>query len=141
MALNSPLEVIVQYDEVITLGTHLSISASLSHLVFSGFDYNLSFQFECAQLGVHSMEIANTTHFSLELYVPQRSTNYPTIEGKIVAYHNTLQLAEKSIRVQTIYVQKYYGDHVNAATVLSALLFCVPGCFIILSGKKTKRRV
>ena len=141
MALNSPLDIIVQYNEIVTLGTYLSISASLSHLVFSVFGYNLSFQFECTQLGVHPMEIENSTHFSLELLVPQRSTNYPIINGKIVAYHNTLQLAEKSIRVQTIYVQKFYGDAVNAAIVLSTVLFCVPGCFIVISGKKTKKRV
>ncbi len=135
----SDLEIIAQYDNNIILGTYLSITASLSNLILSEFDYNLSFQFESAQLGVYEMNKGNDNKFSLELYIPQRSINYPAIEGKLVVYDNQLKLAEKAIVVNTIYNQKYYKDEINAAVVLLVLFLGVPGGFVLISGKKTKR--
>lgn len=135
----SDLEIVAQYEGSMILGTHLSITASLSNLILSEFDYNLSFQFESGQLGIYSMAKENDNQFSLELLVPQRSTNYPAIEGKIVVYENELKLAEKSILINTLYNQKYYNDEVNAAVVLSVLFLGVPGGFIVISGKKIKR--
>ncbi len=135
----SDLEIIAQYTDSIILGTYLSITASLSNLILSDFDYNLSFQFESAQLGVYEMNKGNDNQFSLELYIPQRSINYPAIKGKIVVYDDTLKLVEKSIVVNTLYNQKYYKDEINAAVVLSVLFLGVPGGFVLISGKKTKR--
>jgi prenyltransferase beta subunit len=139
IAKNDPLTIAAQYDENIILGTYLSISASLSNLILSDFDYNLSFQIEIAQLGVYNMDKEGENQFSLKLYIPQRAINYPTIEGKIVAYDNTQRLAETIISINTVYNQKYYKDEVNAAIVLSVLFLGVPGGFILISGKKIKR--
>jgi len=135
----SDLEIVAQYEEDIILGTSLAISASLSNLILSSFDYNLSFQFESAQLGVYAFEKESDNQFSLELYIPQRSTNYPVIEGKLVAYDNTQKLTEKFISIHTSYNQKYYKDEVNAAVVLSTLFLGIPGGFVLISGKKSKR--
>jgi hypothetical protein len=139
IATSDPLKIVVQYDEQVLLGTYLSVTASLSNLVLSEFEYNLSFQFECAQLGNFVMEKEDSNHFSLQLYIPQRATNYPSIEGKLVAYDTHHRLAEKSIIVYTVYNQKYYKDDLNAAVVLSVLFLGVPGGFILISGKKIKR--
>ncbi len=139
MAQSDPLEIAVQYDRDIILGTVLSITASLFNLILSNFDYNLSFQFESAQLGDYKMVKESDNQFSLELSISQRSTNYPTIKGKLVAYDNTQKLAEKSFSINTLYNQKYYKDEVNTAVVLSALFLGVPGGFILISGKKSKR--
>lgn len=139
MATSDPLTIAAEYEKDIILGTYLSISASLSNLVLSGFEYNISFQFESAQLGDSAFTNDGDNQFSLELFVPQRSTNYPIIEGNIVAYDNTLKLAEKPISITTLYNQKYYKDEVSAAVVLSTLFLAVPGGFIVISGKKSKK--
>jgi hypothetical protein len=139
MAKSDPLAVVANYEQEIILGTYLSISASLSNLILSEFHYNLSFQFESAQLGKSPFKNEGNNQFSLNVYIPQRSTNYPTVEGKIVAYDNTLELAEKEVVITTLYNQKYYKDEVNAAVVLSTLFLGVPGGFILISGKKSKR--
>jgi hypothetical protein len=139
MAKNDPLEIIVQYDEQVLLGTYLSLSASLSNLALSEFEYNLSFQFECTQLGEFVMIKENDNQFSLTVLIPQRATNYPTLEGRLVAYDTTWQLAEKTIIIHTRYNQKYYQDDMNGAVILSVLFLGVPGGFILISGKKIKR--
>jgi hypothetical protein len=139
LAKSDPVEILVNYNEQVLLGSYLNISASLSNLVLSEFEYNLSFQFECAQLGVYMMDKEDDNYFSLRLFVPQRSINYPTIEGRLIAYDTTWQLAEKSIVIHTVYNQKYYKDDMNAAVVLSVLFLGVPGGFILISGKKIKR--
>ncbi|MHA1987210.1 MAG: prenyltransferase/squalene oxidase repeat-containing protein [Promethearchaeota archaeon] len=139
IAKTDPLAIISQYKGDITLGSYLSISASLSNLVLSGLDYNLTFKFESYQLGDHVFNEDGGNQFSLEIYIPQLSTNYPTITGNVIAYHNTLKLAEKTISITTSYNQKYYKDEVNAAVILSTLFLGVPGGFILISGKKSKR--
>ncbi|KKN09135.1 hypothetical protein LCGC14_1049680 [marine sediment metagenome] len=85
------------------------------------------------------MNKGSDNEFSLELLVPQRSTNYPTIEGKIVVYDTALKLVEMAISINTLYNQKYYQDEVNTAVALSMLFLGVPGGFVLISGKKTKR--
>ena len=85
------------------------------------------------------MEKEDNNQFSLNLLVPQRSTNYPTIEGKIIVYDTALKLVEMAISINTLYNQKYYQDEVNTAVVLSMLFLGVSGGFILISGKKTKR--
>ncbi len=139
MATNDPLQIIVDYDEQVLLGTFLSISATLSNLVLSEFEYNLSFQFKCAQLGDFVMNKEADNQFSLRLLIPQRATNYPTIEGKIIAYDTARQLAETTLIINTVYNQKYYKDDMNAAVVLSVLFLGVPGGFVLISGKKIKK--
>jgi len=135
----SDLEIVVEYDEDVILGTYLSINASLFNLILSDFEYNLSFQFEGAQLGVHTMDKLGDNQFSLELLVPHLSINYPTIEGKLVAYDSTQKLTERSISIHTHYNQKYYKDEVSTSVVLSALFLGIPGGFVLISGKKTKK--
>jgi prenyltransferase beta subunit len=139
MATSDPLEIVLQYDEQILLGTYLSLSASLSNLILSEFDYNLSFQFECAQLGIFILDKEDDNQFSLTLFVPQRSTNYPNLEGALVAYDGLQKLTEKSISINTVYNQKYYKDDMNAAIGLSVLFLGVPGGFVLISGKKIKK--
>jgi len=138
MAKSNSLEITAQFDEIVLLGTSLSISASLSSLILSDFDYNLSFQFDCEQIGVFEFNKENDNQFSLEMIIPQRSTNYPTVEGKIVAYDNSQKLVEKTISINTFYNQKYYKNETNIAVVLSVLFLGVPGGFIIISRKKIK---
>jgi prenyltransferase beta subunit len=138
MGKNDPLKIIVQYDENIRLGTYFSITASLSNLIFSNFNYNLSIRFE-SPLGVFNMDKEGDNLFSLDLYIPQRSSNFPTIDGKLVAYDNSQKLAEKAILINTFYSQKYYKDDINAAVILSLLFLGVPGGFILISGRKIKR--
>jgi hypothetical protein len=139
MAKSDSLKINAQYDGNILLGTSLSISAYLFSLILSDFEYNLSFQFECPQIGDFNMEKEGDNQFSLELIIPQRSTNYPNVEGKIVAYDNSQKLVEKTVSINTYYNQKYYKNEVNSAVVLSVLFLGVPGGFIIISSKKIKR--
>ncbi len=136
----SDLQIVAQYDENIILGNFFSLSASLFNLVLSDFEYNLSFRFECPQLGAPNiMDKEEENQFTLKVRIPQRSTNYPSIEGKLVAYDDTQKLVEKTISITTLYTQKYYQDDLNAAVVLSALFLIVPGGFVIISTKKTKK--
>ena len=139
MAASDPLTINTQFEADIILGTYLSISASLSNLVLTDFDYNISFQFESDQLGDFIFTNEEDNQFSLEVYIPQRTTNYPTVEGKIVAYDNTLKLVEKTITVNTLYNQKSYKEEISAGVVLSTLFLGVPGGFIVISRKKSKR--
>jgi len=139
MAKSNPISIIVQYDEVVLLGTHLTISASLTSLILSEFDYNLSFQFESDQLGDNVMNKEDTNQFSLEMIIPHRTTNYPAVKGKIVAYDNTQKLVEKSISISTYYNQKYYKNEINTAVMLATLFLGVPTGFILVSTKKIKR--
>ncbi|MFW9822599.1 MAG: hypothetical protein ACFFE4_06675 [Candidatus Thorarchaeota archaeon] len=138
IAKNDPLVIEANYDNPIILGTHLVITASLSNLVLSNFEYNLSFEFVSPQLGYYRMVKEDYNLFSLDLYVPHRAVNYPSIEIKLVAYDTNNQLVERFIIINTLFNQKYYNNEISAAVVLSALFLTIPGGFVLISGKKRK---
>ena len=133
-------KIIAQYQEEVMLGNHVTIEASLSNLILSYFDYNLSFTFENAQLGYHEFERIENNEFSLNLHIPQRPSNYPSVSGKLYALNGKFILAELSISLTTVYPKKAYQDEINSAVVLSVLFITIPGGVIFYSEKKLKKR-
>ena len=122
------------------LGNYITIDASLSNIILSYFEYNLSFAFESAQLGYHEFEKRGNNEFSLHLHIPQRPNNYPSVSGKIYALNNQEKLAELNILISTYYPQKAYQDEINSAIILSVLFITIPGGVIFYSEKKLKKR-
>jgi len=133
-------KIITQYQEEVMLGNHITIEASLSNLILSYFDYNLSFSFESAQLGYYEFERVENNEFSLNLHIPQRPSNYPSVNGKLYALNGKFILAELSISLTTVYPKKVYQDEINSAVVLSVLFITIPGGVIFYSEKKLKKR-
>jgi len=133
-------KIIAQYQEEVMLGNHITIEASLSNLILSYFDYNLSFSFESAQLGYYEFERVENNEFSLNLHIPQRPSNYPSVSGKLYALNGKFILAELSISLTTVYPKKAYQDEINSAVVLSVLFITIPGGVIFYSEKKLKKR-
>ncbi|MFX1457196.1 MAG: hypothetical protein ACFFDB_17600 [Promethearchaeota archaeon] len=136
-----PLVIEANYDNPLILGTHLVITSSLSNLVLSDFEYNLSFEFESPQLGYYKMVKEETNLFSLDLHIPHRAVNYPSIEIKLVAYDTTNKLVERSIIINTLFDPKYYNNEISATVILTALFLTIPGGFVLISGKKRKHFV
>ncbi|MFX1426695.1 MAG: hypothetical protein ACFFBE_09605 [Promethearchaeota archaeon] len=133
-------KIITQYQEQVMLGNYITINASLSNIILSYFDYNLSFAFESVQLGYFEFEKRGSNGFSLNLHIPQSPNNYPSVSGKIYAFDNQEKLAELSLLITTYYPQKAYQDEINNAIVLSVLFIAIPGGVIFYSEKKLKKR-
>jgi len=133
-------KIVAQFQEEVMLGSHVTIEASLSNLILSYFDYNLSFIFESVQLGDHELERIENNEFSLKLHIPQRPSNYPNVSGKLYAFNDKFILAELTISFATVYPRKVYQDVINNAIVLSVLLITLPGGVIFYSEKKLKKR-
>ncbi|MBA7646882.1 hypothetical protein ES703_54648 [subsurface metagenome] len=133
-------KIIAQYQEEVMLGNHITIEASLSNLILSYFDYNISFTFESAQLGYHEFERIENNEFSLNLHIPQRSSNYPSVNGKLYALNGKFIVTELSISLTTVYPKKAYQDEINSAVVLSVLFITIPGGVIFYSENKLKKR-
>ncbi|MFX1588956.1 MAG: hypothetical protein ACFFC1_12430, partial [Promethearchaeota archaeon] len=133
-------KITTQFQEKVMLGNYISIDASLSNIILSYFDYNLSFTFESAQLGYYEFKKRDRNEFSLHLHIPQNPNNYPSVSGKIYALNNQEKLAELNILITTYYPQKAYQDEINSAIVLSVLFIMIPGGVIFYSEKKLKKR-
>ncbi|MFX1279903.1 MAG: hypothetical protein ACFFA3_10840 [Promethearchaeota archaeon] len=140
MASSHNHKIIAQYPEQVMLGNHINIDASLSNIILSYFDYNLSFIFESAQVGNYEFQKIGNNDFSLDLLIPQHTNNYPNVVGKIYALNNNIKLAEVSIMIITYYPEKVYRNEINSAIVLSVLFIMIPGGVIIFSEKKLKKR-
>ena len=133
-------KIVAQYQEEVMLGNQVTVEASLSNLILSYFDYNISFVFESAQLGYHEFERIENNKFSLHLHIPQRSSNYPSVSGKLYALNGKFIVAELSVSFTTVYPKKVYEDEINSAIVLSILFITIPGGVIFYSEKKLKKR-
>ncbi|MFX0083812.1 MAG: hypothetical protein ACFE94_18840 [Candidatus Hodarchaeota archaeon] len=132
--------IIAQYQEEVMLGNHVRIEASLSNLILSYFDYNISFAFESDQLGYYEFERIENNKFSINLQIPQHPNNYPSVSGILYALNGKSVLAELSISFTTVYPKKVYEDEINNAIVLSILFITIPGGVIFYSEKKLKKR-
>jgi prenyltransferase beta subunit len=133
-------KIIAHYQEEVMLGNYINIDASLSNIILSYFDYNLSFAFETPQLGYFEFEKIGINKFSLYLHIPQHPSNYPSIIGKIYALDNTVRIAELTLSFSTFYPEKIYQDEINTAVVLSVLFIVIPGGVIFYSEKKLKKK-
>jgi hypothetical protein len=133
-------KIISQYQELVMLGNSITIQASLSNIILSYFQYNLTFILESAQLGDFEFEKLGINEFSLDLHIPQDPNNYPSISGKINVFDNKVLLAELSISFNTFYPKKIYQDEISSAVVLSVLFLTIPGGVIFYSEKKLKKR-
>lgn len=133
-------KIVAQYQDEVMLGNHVIIKTSLSNMILSYFDYNISFAFESAQLGYQEFERVENNEFSLNLHIPQRPSNYPSVSGKLYALNGKFILAKLSISLTTVYPKKAYQDEINSAVVLSVLFIIIPGGVIFYSEKKLKKR-
>ena len=133
-------KIVAQYQDEVMLGNHVIIKTSLSNMILSYFDYNISFAFESAQLGYNEFERIENNEFLLNLHIPQRPSNYPSVSGKIYAFNGKFILAELSVSFTTVYPKKVYQDEINSAIVLSVLFITIPGGVIFYSEKKLKKR-
>lgn len=133
-------KIVAQYQEEVMLGNRVTIEASLSNLILSYFDYNISFAFESDQLGYHEFERIENNKFSLNLRIPQHPSNYPSVSGKLYALNGKFIVTELSISFTTVYPKKVYEDEINSAIVLSILFITIPGGVIFYSEKKLRKR-
>jgi len=133
-------KIITQCQGEVMLGNIINIHASLSNIILSYFDYNLSFAFESSQLGYFEFIKMGSNDFSLQLHIPQHPSNFPSVDGKIYALDNKIKLAELTISFTTFYPEKVYQDEINSAVVLSILFITIPGGVIFYSEKKMKKR-
>ena len=113
-------KIVAQYQDEVMLGNHVIIKTSLSNMILSYFDYNISFAFESAQLGYQEFERVENNEFSLNLHIPQRPSNYPSVSGKLYALNGKFILAKLSISLTTVYPKKAYQDEINLSKIESA---------------------
>jgi hypothetical protein len=133
-------KIIAQYQEEVMLGNSITIEASLSNLILSFFEYNISFAFESTQLGYYEFDQIENNKFSLHLRIPQHPSNYPRVDGKLYALNGKFIITELSISFTTVYPKKVYEDEINSAIVLSILFITIPGGVIFYSERKLKKR-
>ncbi len=123
------------------LGGTLNINTSVSNLIISYFERNLTLMFESIQLGSHKFNTTFDNHFFLEVTVPHNPNFYPTIYGKLVVYEGDINIKEMSITFNTFYHQKDYQDEIGGTITLSVLFLTIPGGVIIFTEVKSKKRM
>ncbi|MFX1346701.1 MAG: hypothetical protein ACFFAI_16515 [Promethearchaeota archaeon] len=133
-------KIVAQYQEEVMLGNSITIEASLSNLILSFFEYNISLVFESTQLGYYKFDRIENNKFALHLPIPQHPNNYPHVDGKIYALNGKFIIAELIISFTTVYPSKVYEDEINSAIVLSVLFITIPGGVIFYSERKLKKR-
>ncbi|HEC37260.1 hypothetical protein LCGC14_0796440 [marine sediment metagenome] len=141
MAQESQLTINVETQTGVALGGTLNITASVSNLIISYFERNLTLMFESIQLGSHKFNTTFDNHFFLEVTVPQNPNFYPTIYGKLVVYEEDINIKEMSITFNTFYHQKDYQDEIGGTITLSVLFLTIPGGVIIFTKVKSKKKV
>jgi len=141
MAQESQLTINVETQTSVALGGTLNITASVSNLIISYFERNLTLMFESIQLGSHKFNTTLDNHFYVEVIVPHNPNFYPTIYGKLVVYEGDINIKEMSITFNTFYHQKDYQDEIGGTITLSVLFLTIPGGVIIFTEVKSKKRM
>jgi len=141
MAQESQLKISFETQTEVALGGTFNISASVSNLILSYFEKNLTLMFESIQLGSHEFNKSFDNHFFLDVNVPQNPNFYPTIYGKLVVYEGDTIIGEISISINTFYHQKDFQDVIGSTITLSVLFLTIPGGVIILTEAKSKKRM
>ncbi|KKN27967.1 hypothetical protein LCGC14_0859100 [marine sediment metagenome] len=141
MAQESQLTINVETQTSVALGGTLNITASVSNLIISYFERNLTLMFESIQLGSHKFNTTFDNHFFVEVTVPHNPNFYPTIYGKLVVYEGDINIKEMSITFNTFYHQKDYQDEIGGTITLSVLFLTIPGGVIIFTEVKSKKRM
>ena len=141
MAQESQLTITFETQTSVALGGTLNISASISNLILSYFERNLTLMFESIQLGSHKFNTTFDNHYFLEVNVPHNPNFYPTIYGKLVVYEGDINIKEMSITFNTFYHQKDFQDEIGGTITLSVLFLTIPGGVIILTELKSKKRM
>ena len=141
MAQESQLTITVKTQTRVALGGTLNISASISNLILSYFERNLTLMFESIQLGPHKFNTTFDNRYFLEVNVPQNPNLYPTIYGKLVVYEGDIKIEEMSITFNTYYHQKDFQDEIGGTITLSVLFLTIPGGVIIFTELKSKKRI
>jgi len=141
MAQESQLTITFETQTSVALGGTLNISASISNLILSYFERNLTLMFESIQLGSHKFNTTFDNHYFLEVNVPHNPNFYPTIYGKIVVYEGDINIKEMSITFNTFYHQKDFQDEIGGTITLSVLFLTIPGGVIIFTELKSKKRM
>ncbi len=141
MAQESQLTITVKTQTSVALGGTLNISASISNLILSYFERNLTLMFESIQLGPHKFNTTFDNRYFLEVNVPQNPNLYPTIYGKLVVYEGDIKIEEMSITFNTYYHQKDFQDEIGGTITLSVLFLTIPGGVIIFTELKSKKRM
>lgn len=139
MASTDNLRIKVEVPQEVMLGTQVTITSSLYNMILSYFEYDLTFTYKNGELGTFQFEELDTNYFSLDLFIPQNPSYYPSVIGKIIAYDNGVKLTEQVILIATIYPARVFQDKISGTVVLSVLFLAIPGSVIIVSERKHKR--
>jgi len=103
MALNDDLQVNCEYDQEILLGQVNSITASFRNVILTDFGNQISVVFESPQLGVLNLEKQTESNYYVNFLIPERSLNYPKIEGIVHVYDYIKEIGQCSISFLTSY--------------------------------------
>ena len=114
MAINDEFQIDCNYEQALYLGGVNTISTSFSNMILTKYDQEFTVRFESDQFGILTLEKQQDSTYQVSFLVPEDPNYYPSVNGVLKIYQNSILLEEYPIIFYTFYDfnkdQQYFKD-------------------------------
>ncbi|NVM19836.1 MAG: hypothetical protein HWN80_19190 [Candidatus Lokiarchaeota archaeon] len=101
LAVSSEFVVNSDYEDSIILGGINTITTSFCNMIFPEYGTDIIVKFESPTLGVFELDRQSDTTYQANIMVPEKTENFPFINGSLKAYKNTAVIGETPVFFRT----------------------------------------